>query len=222
MHLARAGADIAIHYSQNQTEAVRLQNDVEELGLRASVFQADFADDNAVRQLAADVPQRMEANVAILVNNAGIGSPKPLDAVTLDDWDSAMNINARSAFILTQAVLPVMRDQKWGRLLFISSVAAQVGGVVGPHYAASKAAMIGLAHSYANLLVKEGITSNAIAPALIETDMVTQNLNAKPDLIPVGRFGTVDETAQVAAMLATNGYVTGQTINVNGGWYMSS
>jgi 3-oxoacyl-[acyl-carrier protein] reductase len=81
--------------------------------------------------------------------------------------------------------------------------------------------MIGLTHSYASLLAKEGITVNAIAPALIETDMVTANLKAKPELIPVGRFGDVDEVADVVVMLAANGYITGQTINVNGGWYMS-
>jgi 3-oxoacyl-[acyl-carrier protein] reductase len=115
-----------------------------------------------------------------------------------------------------------MRAARFGRIINITSVAAQVGGVVGPHYAASKAGMIGLTHGYANLLVREGITANAIAPALIETDMVTANLRAKPDLIPVGRFGHVDEVASVAVMLAMNGYITGQTINVNGGWYMSS
>jgi 3-oxoacyl-[acyl-carrier protein] reductase len=95
------------------------------------------------------------------------------------------------------------------------------GGVIGPHYAASKAGILGLTHSYANLLAKEGITVNAIAPALIETEMVTSNPKAKPHLIPVGRFGTVDEVADVVVTLATNGYITGQTINVNGGWYMS-
>ncbi len=100
-------------------------------------------------------------------------------------------------------------------------MAAQVGGVVGPHYAASKAGILGLTHSYAHLLAKEGITANAIAPALILTEMVTRNPNARADLIPVGRFGTVEEVAEVAVMLARNGYITGQTINVNGGWYMS-
>ena len=110
---------------------------------------------------------------------------------------------------------------KWGRIINLSSVAAQLGGVVGPHYAASKAGIIGLTHSYAHLLAKEGITVNAIAPALVETEMVTSNPHASPDLIPVGRFGTVEETAAVAVMLAGNGYITGQTINVNGGWYMS-
>jgi 3-oxoacyl-[acyl-carrier protein] reductase len=78
-----------------------------------------------------------------------------------------------------------------------------------------------LTHAYASLLAKEGITANVIAPALIETEMVTANPRARPDLIPVGRFGAAEEVAAVAVMLATNAYITGQTVNVNGGWYMS-
>ena len=100
-------------------------------------------------------------------------------------------------------------------------MAAQTGGITGPHYAASKAGMHGLTHSYARHLFKEGITVNTVAPALIETDMVSQNLQVTPDMVPVGRFGLVEEVAQVIVMLAQNGYITGQTINVNGGWYMS-
>ena len=114
-----------------------------------------------------------------------------------------------------------MRARRWGRIINLSSVAAQTGGVVGPHYAASKAALHGLTHAYASLLAKEGITANVIAPALIETEMVTSNARARPDLIPVGRFGTAEEVADAAVMAATNAYVTGQTINVHGGWYMS-
>ena len=92
---------------------------------------------------------------------------------------------------------------------------------MGPHYAASKAGMLGLTHFYAQRLAKEGITVNAIAPALVETDMVAANPNARRENIPVGRFGLPEEVAQVAVMLARNGYITGQTINVNGGWFMS-
>ena len=114
-----------------------------------------------------------------------------------------------------------MRERKWGRLIYMSSVAAQIGGVIGPHYAASKAGLIGLMHGYASQLAKEGITANAIAPALIETDMLKGNDAITPDKIPLGRFGQPDEVSSVAVMLAGNGYVTGQTINVNGGWYMS-
>jgi 3-oxoacyl-[acyl-carrier protein] reductase len=114
-----------------------------------------------------------------------------------------------------------MRQRKWGRIINLSSVAAQTGGAVGPHYAASKAGIIGLTHSCASSLIRDGITVNAIAPALIETDMVTSNPNANPNLIPMGHFGSVDDIASVAVMLATNDYMSGQTISVNGGWYMS-
>ena len=130
-------------------------------------------------------------------------------------------VNLKSCFMVTQAVLPGMRARQWGRIVNLSSVAAQVGGVVGPHYAASKAGMLGLTHFYAQRLAKEGITVNAIAPALVATEMVTSNPNARPDRIPMGRYGSPEEVAEVAVMLARNGYMTGQTINVNGGWFMS-
>jgi len=100
-------------------------------------------------------------------------------------------------------------------------IAAQAGSIVGVHYAASKAGMLGLTRSYARALAKEGITVNAITPALIATEMVLSNPVAKPEMIPVGRFGDIEEVADVALMLARNAYITGQTINVNGGYYMS-
>lgn len=124
-------------------------------------------------------------------------------------------------FLVTHTVLPSMRKRRWGRVINLSSAAAQMGGIVGPHYAASKAGVLGLTHSYAALLAKEGITVNAIAPGLIETAMTKVNPKARADLIPMGRIGTVAETADVVIMLARNRYITGQTINVNGGWYMS-
>jgi len=142
--------------------------------------------------------------------------------LTLQDFMECINVNLTSAFLATQAALPIMIERNFGRIINISSIAAQLGGVIGPHYAASKAGMLGLTHSYAAILSKYGgITSNAIAPALIETNMVWNNANAKPTLIPLGRFGKTDEVSDVVLLLATNGYITGQTINVNGGWYMS-
>src|SRR5262249_18323613 len=145
----------------------------------------------------------------------------PYEQITGHDWDEVIDANLKSCFLVTQAVLPGMRARKWGRIINLSSVAAHVGGVVGPHYAASKAGILGLTHFYASRLAKEGITVNAIAPALIETEMVTSNPNARPERIPVGRFGKVEEIAAVAVMLAGNAYLTGQTINVDGGWYMT-
>jgi 3-oxoacyl-[acyl-carrier protein] reductase len=114
-----------------------------------------------------------------------------------------------------------MRARHWGRLVFITSVAASVGGIVGPHYAASKAGMHGMMHYYAAHLAKEGITANAVAPALIETEMITSNPNARRDLIPVGRFGQPDEVASLVLEIVRNGYLTGQVLHVNGGWYLT-
>ena len=159
--------------------------------------------------------------VSVLVNNAGVARVQKIEEITEEDWNEIVDVNLKSTFMVTQAVLPGMREQKWGRVINLSSVAAQTGGVVGPHYAASKAGMIGLTHSLANLMVKEGITVTAIAPALIATEMVTSNQKASPEIIPVGRFGEVDDVSSVVVLLAQNGYITGQTVNVNGGWYFS-
>jgi 3-oxoacyl-[acyl-carrier protein] reductase len=159
--------------------------------------------------------------VSILVNNAGIALLRSVDEVTERDWDETLAVNLKSAFLLTQAVLPGMRARRWGRILNVSSTAAQVGGVVGAHYAASKAGMIGLTHAYASALAGENITVNAIAPALIETEMLTGPLKAHADRIPTGRFGTVEEVTDVAMALLRNAYVTGQTVQVNGGIYLT-
>jgi 3-oxoacyl-[acyl-carrier protein] reductase len=159
--------------------------------------------------------------IDVLVNNAGMARALSLEALHLATWDATFAVNLRASFILSSAVIPEMRTRKWGRLLYVSSTAARVGGIVGPHYAASKAGLEGLMHSYASLLAKEGITSNAIAPALIETKMLAGNPAAVADKIPVGRFGTPEEVADMIVAIAQNPYVTGQTIQVNGGLYMT-
>ncbi len=218
--LAEAGADLAVNYLNRDAQALDAVKSIEGLGRRAIPVRADVS-------LAAEVAGMVmviEADlgqVDILVNNAGIVSHQPLPEITEQDWDRMIAVNLKSAFLLTQRVLPGMRARGFGRIINLSSVAAQTGGVTGPHYAASKAGLLGLTHSYARHLFHEGITVNAIAPALIETEMVTANLKVGPEMIPVGRFGAPDEVAAVAVLLARNGYLTGQTINVNGGWYMS-
>jgi len=218
--LAQAGADIAVNYRTNRIEAESVARTICDFGRRALAVEADVAQPEHVRRLITTVRAELGA-IDILVNNAGIARPQKIEDITEQDWDDLLNTNLKSSFLVTQALLPEMRARRWGRIINISSVAAHVGGVVGPHYAASKAGMLGLTHYYAHALVKEGITANAISPALIETDMVRSNLNAKPDRIPVGRFGHADEVAGVVVMLARNPYITGQTIHVNGGWYMS-
>ena len=114
-----------------------------------------------------------------------------------------------------------MKSKNWGRIINISSTAAQLGGIIGPHYTASKAGILGLTHAYALALVKNNITVNAIAPALIETDMIAGNTRVNPERIPVKRLGKSEEVASVVSMLLKNGYITGQTINVNGDLYFT-
>lgn len=193
---------------------------VERLGRRAIPVQADVSRISDVTRMVERVAKEL-GPIGILVNNAGIAKRVPWDSIAEVDWDETIAVNLKSVFLVTQAVLPGMRARHWGRVINISSGAAQIGGVVGPHYAASKAGILGLTHSYASLLVKEGITVNTVAPSMIQTDMVAHDLKADPNLVPVGRFGTAGEVADVVAMLAKNAYMTGQTVYVNGGRFMS-
>jgi 3-oxoacyl-[acyl-carrier protein] reductase len=218
--LAKAGADVAVNFVSREAEAKEVCSDIKAVGRRALTVKADVSASNEVKRMVGQAEKEL-GPISILVNNAGISRPQPLDQITERDWDEILTVNLKSMFLVTQSVLPAMRQQRWGRIVNLSSVAAQLGGVIGPHYAASKAGCLGLTHSYAALLAKDGITVNSIAPALIETEMITSNPKARPDIIPIGRFGTAEEVADVAVMLACNGYITGQTINVNGGWYMS-
>jgi 3-oxoacyl-[acyl-carrier protein] reductase len=217
---AEAGADVVVNYLSRSREAQEVESQINQSGRRCIAIQADVSVRSEVDRLIAGAEDRL-GPIDVLVNNAGISRPQAIEDITERDWDELIAVNLKSCFLVTQAVLPGLRARQWGRIVNVSSVAAQVGGVVGPHYAASKAGMLGLMRYYARHLAKEGIRVNAIAPALIETEMVTSNPNAQPAHIPVGRFGAVDEVAQVAVMLATNGYITGQTINVNGGWFMN-
>ena len=218
--LAAAGADVAVNYRSYASGAEAVCRDVEAAGRRGMVIQADVSDSGEVARMAAEIEAAL-GGVDILVNNAGVLRAQPIEEITEADWDETIDVNLKSAFLCAQAVLPGMRANQWGRIVNISSLAAQVGGFVGPHYSASKAGMLDLTHSYATLLVKEGITANAVAPALIDTDMVRSSPQVRPELVPVGRFGTPEEHAEAVVMLARNAYITGQTINVNGGMYFS-
>jgi 3-oxoacyl-[acyl-carrier protein] reductase len=218
--LAAEGADVAINFLTRSAEAQALELEIRTLGRQCANIQADVSAAKDVTRLVGGA-EDMLGPIDILVNNAGIARPQPIEEITEEDWDQVITANLKSCFLVTQAVLPGMRKRQWGRIVNLSSVAALVGGIVGPHYAASKAGMLGMTRYYAQKLATEGITINSIAPALIETEMVKANLNARPDRIPVGRYGTPEEVAEVAVMLAKNAYMTGQTIHINGGWFMS-
>ena len=218
--LAAAGCRVAVGYHRSKQGAEAAADEAQALGVKALSIQADVADEHAAEALVAAAESAL-GPVDILVNNAGINPIYPPDEIDLARWQETLHVNLTSAFLLSQRVIPGMRERGWGRLIMISSIAAQFGGVIGPHYAASKAGMLGLMRSYAKLLADKGVTANAIAPALIETDMIRDNPSITPDLLPVQRFGRVDEVADLVVHMAGNGYMTGQTVNVNGGWYMS-
>lgn len=218
--LARAGADIAINYHRRTEEAEQVRVQVERCGRRCVTVGADVSDAGQVARMITSIEATL-GSVAILINNAGIARPQAPEEITEADWDEIMGINLKSVFLVTQAVLPNMRELKWGRIINMSSAAAQLGGIIGPHYTASKAGVLGLTHAYASVLAREGITVNAITPALIETEMIAGNPQARPERVPVGRLGTVEEVAEVVVMLARNGYMTGQTVSINGGLYMT-
>jgi 3-oxoacyl-[acyl-carrier protein] reductase len=219
--LAAAGCDVAVNYVSREADARATADAIGALGRRALVVQGDVSNSADVAALVAAVEARL-GPVDILVNNAGRAAFESIEAMTEASFNETLQVNLTSVFLMTQAVLPGMRARKWGRIINLTSVAAQAGSMLAVHYSAAKAGVIGATKSYARLLAKEGVTVNAISPALIATEMVASNPHVKPDMIPVGRFGRVEECADVAVLLAGNGYITGQTIAVNGGLYLAS
>jgi 3-oxoacyl-[acyl-carrier protein] reductase len=213
--LAKAGTAVAVNYRQHATEADEMVAKIKDIGGRATAIAADVSQAAAVAKMVDHVTSTL-GPIDILVNNAGIAIVRGIDDLTESDFDATINVNLKSAFLCTQAVVPAMRAKKWGRIVNISSGAARGGGAIGVHYNASKAGMEGLTRGYAARLVQEGITVNAVAPALIETDM----MRGRSDLaarIPLGRFGRPEEVAQAVLMVLGNDYMTGQTIMLNGG-----
>jgi 3-oxoacyl-[acyl-carrier protein] reductase len=212
---------VAVNYRSRAEDAAAVAEVINSSGGEAIAVRADVSQASEVERLVRDVTTTF-GPITVLVNNAGILGVLAYDQVDEAEWERVIRTNLTSAFLVTKAVLPGMISAGWGRIINLSSVAAQTGGATAPHYAASKAGLVGMTHSYAARLARTGITANAIAPALIETDMVTDGLKASPERIPIGRFGTLEEAGETALFLVRNGFVTGQTINLNGGLYMSS
>jgi 3-oxoacyl-[acyl-carrier protein] reductase len=219
--LAAAGCDVGVNFASREADAQATADAIRALSRRAVVVKGDVSKSADVAAMIAAVESGL-GPIDILVNNAGRATFQGIDQMTEASWNETLAVNLTSVFLLSQAVLPGMRARKWGRIINLTSVAAQAGSVMAVHYSAAKAGVIAATKSYARLLAKEGITVNAISPALIGTEMVVSNPHVKPDIIPVGRFGRVEECADVAVLLASNGYITGQTISVNGGMYLAS
>jgi 3-oxoacyl-[acyl-carrier protein] reductase len=213
--LARAGAAVAINYRERADDANRLVDSIAKADGRAIAISADVSQTSAVANMVKRVKSEL-GSIDILINNAGIAITRGIDDLSEADFDQTIAINLKSVFLCTQAVLPMMRAKRWGRIVNISSGAARGAGSIGPHYNASKAGIEGLTRGYAARLVKEGITVNAVAPSLIETDMM-RGQEKLVSRIPLGRFGKADEVAQAVMMLVDNDYMTGQTVAMSGG-----
>jgi 3-oxoacyl-[acyl-carrier protein] reductase len=207
--LARAGASVAVNYRERADDARAVVAKIAASGGRAVAIAADVSQSADVAAMVDAVTKAL-GPIDILINNAGMAIVRGIDDLTEAEFDLTIAVNLKSAFLCTQAVLPAMRARQWGRIVNISS------GAIGVHYNASKAGMEGLTRGYAARLVKQGITVNAVAPSLIETDMMAGRTDLARN-IPLGRMGQVDEVAQSVLMVLGNDYMTGQTVLLNGG-----
>lgn len=210
--LAAEGAAVAVHYGRSRAAAEQIAAETGGIALGA-----DLADPSAPARLVAAAEDAL-GPLDVLVANAGVGERRELADVSLEDWETAIAVNLRAPFLLAQLVAEGMRERGFGRLLFVSSVAAFTGGLVGPHYAASKAGLHGLAHFLAGRLAPYGVTANAIAPALVErTSMLPGDPGDLAERIPVRRLGRPEEVADLALAILRNGYLTDQVVSVDGG-----
>lgn len=217
LELARSGVNLVLAYGRDAEGAGGVKAAAEAFGVDALLIQADLADP---AQLTALMDQaQLFGQVDILISNAGIARRQKLEEVTLEDWNQIMDINLRPSFFLAQRLAPAMAAQGWGRIVLISSLAAFVGGMIGAHYAASKAGQLGLMHWLSGALSSSGVTVNAVAPALIrQTGMIgADEESTLATRIPVRRLGEPEEVAQVVLGLLQNAYLTGQTIILDGG-----
>lgn len=220
--LLRAGYRVAVGYRSHKESAEQVAGDSDS----AVAVHVDISDEGSVDDAVSFAEEKLGA-IDVLVNNAGVAQQKPFLEIADADWQKMLSVNLLGAVRCTRRVLPAMLDKKFGRIINISSVGGQWGGVYQVHYAAAKAGLINLTKSLAKLYSQNGITCNAIAPGLIETDMIAAEMKdemarQRIEGIPAGRLGTVQEVASLVRFLSSEdaGYVTGQTISVNGGMYL--
>lgn len=225
--LARNGMRVVFTYNENADAASSIVEELERDRHKALAIQMAVEERSSVVD-ALELVRHRWGSVDILVNNAAIAQEKPFDTITDQDWDHMMAVNLRGPFICAQECLPNMIERGWGRIINITSIGGQWGGFNQVHYAASKAGLINLTRSLSKLYSGNGVTTNAVAIGLVQTDMsaaelATESGQEKAKAIPRGRLGTVRNIADAVAFLASDqaDYITGQTINLNGGMYFS-
>lgn len=225
--LSKCQIAVALTYKLQQSMAKKVVKEIHTLGGKAIALQMAVEDRSSIKKALAIIKEQF-GFINVLVNNAAIAQEKAFNEITDENWDDVLSVNLRGPFTLCQELLPDMQKQGWGRIINISSIGGQWGGFNQVHYAASKAGLISLTRSLARIYSQDGITINSIAPGLVGSDMARRELEsesgkAKVKSIPIGRISTPEEVANVAVFLSgdASSYITGQTINVNGGMYFS-
>ena len=221
--LAKEGAEVIINYSSSPENANKVVSEINEFGGKAYPLQADISNENSVNELIKKVLEKHN-KIDVLVNNAGITKDGLLMRMKTDDWQKVLDLNLSGVFYCTRAVSRQMLKQKSGRIINITSVVGLMGNPGQANYSAAKAGVVGLTQSSAKEFASRGITVNAVAPGFISTDM-TKDLNSEAILsaIPLGRFGAPEDVAGAVRFLAADpsaAYITGQTIQVDGGMVM--
>jgi 3-oxoacyl-[acyl-carrier protein] reductase len=224
LELARHGATVALAARQiDKLEAVAAE--IREAGGTAEAFALDISSEESIKAAAKEIIAKL-GKVEILVNNAGITRDTLVLRMKRDDWDSVLSTNLTGSFLLTQALISPMMKNRWGRIINITSVVGEIGQAGQVNYAASKAGLVGMTKALAREFASRNITVNAVAPGFVETAM-THVLSDEQKAffgtqIPLGRPGTDKEVSYAVAFLASEeaGYITGHTLDVNGGMYM--
>ena len=220
IELARNGADVAVNYNRNEKEALEVVEDIKKLGCKSIAIKADVGSfDDAAAMFEA--VKKEFGRIDILVNNAGIIMDKTLQNMGKEEWASVLKTNLTSVYNVTKNAAPLLNRN--GRIINISSIVALDGNFGQSNYAASKAGIIGFTKSLAKELGKHGITVNAVAPGLIDTDIIRdippERKKELDRMVPLGRIGTPKDIANVVVFLASPkaGYITGEAIRVDGG-----
>lgn len=214
---------IVVNYNHNKDHADKVVDDIKSNGGQAVAIQANISLEDDCKRLFEEIHETL-GNVDVLINNAGITRDKSFRKMELEEWNTVIDTNLSSAYNTTKLALPSMLENKFGRIINISSVIGQSGGFGQTNYAAAKAGLIGFSKSLALETAKYGVTVNTICPGFIGTDMVnampSEVLNNIISKIPVNRLGIPSEIAKGVRYLTESAYITGQSLNINGGLYM--
>jgi 3-oxoacyl-[acyl-carrier protein] reductase len=213
--LAREGHPVILNYRQNTAAAMAVKAAIEEIGGEVELKPFDVADAAASAAAIADLLEDPRP-IAVLVNNAGIARDAPFPALGRADWDAVLATTLSGFYNVTQPLTMPMVQQRWGRIINLTSLSGMVGNRGQVSYSAAKAGLIGATKALARELAKRQITVNAVAPGLIETDMTRESSVAS--LIPMGRLGMAREVAELVAFLASEraDYINGQVVTIDG------